>query len=342
MEPAAEATARFARNSMFALTLAVLLFWPGAAAPNRAPALVGEVPSVVVFVLDDVSAFYLPGLPLPSLDALAQKGVRFDRAYGMPVCYPARRSPERYGSIPCDPGPYLGPQVGDIPPGQMFLEAGFRTAGFGKWHLGEDPLGRPWPMAPFAHGFQHWQAGVPGNVDNCGGRNYRRWARMEDGAAFLESAYQTSEIVASFHSWWATRAGRSSATSRCKPRTSPSTVRRRNSCRPATRPRPTRARMVAPPSTGHLRDSVSFVPCLRDPSQRTRAYVHVQLDDSATSTLPDIAVVSARFKLREVGGLQSFYDLRDDPLEEHSLALDDPAHRKELALRRAWLEANRR
>ena len=121
-------------------------------------------------------------------DALAARGVVFERAYGGPICHPARRAllsgavwAQRYGSIPCDPGPLPGPQVGDLPLPELFRAAGYQTAGFGKWHLGEDPTSPDWPRAPFAHGFDHCRAGIPANVELCGGRNYRRWARMEGG-----------------------------------------------------------------------------------------------------------------------------------------------------------------
>jgi len=166
-------------------------------------------PSVVVIVLDDISALDLPGLPLPSLSALASKGVLFERAYGQPVCHPARRTmlsgevwPLRAGSIPCEPNPGTPPQVGDLPLPALFDAAGYQTAGFGKWHLGLNPTGAPWPTAPSAHGFEHWFAGIPANVELCGGRNYRTWLRMEEGRAFLFSGYHTQELVTSFLNWW--------------------------------------------------------------------------------------------------------------------------------------------
>jgi len=189
--------------ALAALLYALLLSWP---APQGTSV---RAPSAVVIVLDDISALDLPGLPLPSLARLAAKGVVFERAYGQPVCHPARRTilsgevwPNRAGSIPCEPIPGTPPQVGELPLPALFDAAGYQTAGFGKWHLGVNPTGAPWPSAPSAHGFQHWFAGIPANVELCGGRNYRTWLRMEEGRTFLFSGYHTQELLASFSSWW--------------------------------------------------------------------------------------------------------------------------------------------
>lgn len=186
--------------SFLPASLALLAFTADGA-DGAAPAR----PEVVVFVLDDVSTFDLPGLPLPNLAALAARGVVFERAYGAPVCHPARRTllsgevwPGRDGSIPCEPDNEAPPPLGALPLPALFAQAGYATLGFGKWHLGEDPLGGPWEFAPFTHGFQHWFAGVPANVVRCGGRNYRVWLRMEEGSSALFRGYQTLELVDSF------------------------------------------------------------------------------------------------------------------------------------------------
>jgi arylsulfatase A-like enzyme len=410
------------------LSCLALLCAPGAPAWGPPAAFAAGGPDAVVFVLDDMSVFDLAGLPLPGIDALAARGVVFERAYGMPVCHPARRAllsgevwPQRHGSIPCDPGPFLGPQVGDLPLPELFRAAGFRTAGFGKWHLGEDPTSPDWPRAPFAHGFDHWRAGIPANVELCGGRNYRRWARMEEGVTYLSGGYHTSVLVDSFLGWWPYVRGPRMAwvafqsahqpfhrpPPELLPPGWPPTPDTRsmyeamivsadtalgqmlagidlartvvvlvgdNGTPETVSPDPAKAKqttfergihvpmIIAGPgirpgvcrSVVHLvdvfetlrelcgldrsapaRDAVSLVPCLRDPAQRPRPYAYVQLEE-------DLAVVSARFKLREAQGVQSFYDLELDPLEEHPIPPGEPRYRKELAIHRAWLEENRR
>lgn len=162
-------------------------------------------PEVVVFVLDDISTFDLAGLPLPNLQALAARGVVFERAYGAPVCHPARRTmlsgevwTHKEGSIPCEPHNGDPPPLGTLPLAQLFADAGYLTMGFGKWHLGEDPLGGPWEYAPMRHGFHHWFAGLGANVERCGGRNYRIWQRFEEGTSEMVRTYQTLDVVDRF------------------------------------------------------------------------------------------------------------------------------------------------
>lgn len=411
------------------ILLSALVAVPGSApqqpAALRVPA---PPPDVALFVLDDMSTDDLVGLELPALESLARRGVRFERAYGLPVCHPARRSllsgelwTHNNASNPCNPGNHEGPQIGDLPLPQLFLSAGFETAGFGKWHLGEHPLGEPWPTAPFAHGFRHWFAGVPANVELCGGRNYRRWVRMEEGLTSFEATYQTSAIVSTFHSFWSAQRGPRFAyvafqsahepfhrpPPELLPPNYPPTPDPRsqyeamivsadmalgqmladidlartyvvvlgdNGTPESLAPDPLKAKqttfergihvpmVIAGPGVNpgvsrsvvhavdvfatlqelyglapglHPRDGISLVPILRNAAQRTRTHVFVQYRD-------ELVAVSARFKLREKAGVQAFYDLEADPLEEHPLALDDPDFRHEIAQHRLWLEAGRR
>jgi arylsulfatase A-like enzyme len=174
-------------------------------APMAQDAAAPPAPEVVVFVLDDISTFDLAGLPLPNLKGLAARGVLFERAYGAPVCHPARRTmlsgevwTHKDGSIPCEPHNGEPPPLGALPLAQLFADAGYLTMGFGKWHLGEDPLAGPWEYAPFSHGFEHWFAGLGANVERCGGRHYRLWQRFEEGTSGFVHSYQTLDVLDSF------------------------------------------------------------------------------------------------------------------------------------------------
>jgi len=182
---------------MDCLALLLCLAANGSSAPRNEP----PPPEVVVFVLDDISTFDLAGLPLPNLQALAARGVVFERAYGAPVCHPARRTmlsgevwTHKEGSIPCEPHNGDPPPLGALPLAQLFSDAGYLTMGFGKWHLGEDPLGGPWEYAPLRHGFHHWFAGLGANVERCGGRHYRIWQRFEEGTSEMVRVYQTLDL----------------------------------------------------------------------------------------------------------------------------------------------------
>lgn len=98
----------------------------------------------VVFIMTDTTRFDMLGcygnkdMKTPNLDALAEEGVRFERAYTcQPVCGPARSSiftglfPHSNGSI-TNSYP-LGANVKTI--GQRLRDNGIHTAFVGKWHL---------------------------------------------------------------------------------------------------------------------------------------------------------------------------------------------------------------
>jgi arylsulfatase A-like enzyme len=107
----------------------------------------GRPPHVVFVVADDMgwrdTAYQgHPVVKTPHLDDMAGKGVRFDYFYpGGNVC-----SPGRY-SIMTGRTPFRGGlhYLGGIPPHEVTVAkalktAGYRTAHFGKWHLGLCPV----------------------------------------------------------------------------------------------------------------------------------------------------------------------------------------------------------
>ena len=97
-------------------------------------------PNVVLFMADDMGAecvgVYGAGdYKTPRIDALAQKGMRFDHAFSTPLCTPSR--------VQIMTGKYNGQnyrEFGFLPPdertfGHMMREAGYRTLIAGKWQL---------------------------------------------------------------------------------------------------------------------------------------------------------------------------------------------------------------
>lgn len=100
-------------------------------------------PNIIWFIDDQHRAQALscagdPNVNTPNLDTLAAQGVRFDGAVsGMPLCCPFRGSlvASRYPHK-CVPGHEY--PIPDNQPtiAQAFNNAGYRTAWFGKWHLG--------------------------------------------------------------------------------------------------------------------------------------------------------------------------------------------------------------
>lgn len=100
-------------------------------------------PNVILIMTDDqgygqAGYYNHPVLKTPSLDAMAENGLRFDRFYaGAPVCSPTRasvltgRSNDRTGVV--DHGFNLQPEEKTLP--AALKNIGYATGHFGKWHL---------------------------------------------------------------------------------------------------------------------------------------------------------------------------------------------------------------
>jgi len=113
-------------------------------------------PNILLIVADDMGyadVGFQGGrdIPTPNIDALARNGIRFTDAYvSGPYCSPTRaglmtgRYPQRFGH---EFNPVGNPESGlplDQPTMADRLKAvGYRTALFGKWHLGSAPSSRP-------------------------------------------------------------------------------------------------------------------------------------------------------------------------------------------------------
>ncbi|MCK5464769.1 MAG: sulfatase-like hydrolase/transferase [Bacteroidales bacterium] len=104
-----------------------------------------ERPNILFIMTDQHFADVMSGvvgdeyIKTPHLDALAESGVRFDRAYAPnPLCIPARNSifsgyyPFQTG-IQHNTGTKLPKQM--VCMGKHFKDAGYDTGYFGKWHI---------------------------------------------------------------------------------------------------------------------------------------------------------------------------------------------------------------
>jgi len=128
-------------------------------------------PNIVFILCDDLGygdlGCYGSSIRTPNLDRLASEGIRctnFDSAD--PVCSPSRaalltgRYPTRVGVprvlFPQDQG---GLDVGETTLANVAKGQGFKTACFGKWHLG-----RPDQYLPTSRGFDHY-FGIPYSND---------------------------------------------------------------------------------------------------------------------------------------------------------------------------------
>lgn len=192
-----------------ALVLLVLL----SCAPTRA-LRAGPAGDVLIVVLDDVAQADVDELSAagwtPTIDSLAASGVAYSRAYANPVCSPSRRSLVFSTWYFNESGVGCDPFVGAPPDSLTSIAEVFsgETGLFGKWHLGEDPLGGAWELAPNRHGFDAWR-GIPGNINlgSCGGTSYSNWYRVvTDGSTIvssgLSSTFNPLQVEQDLTAWW--------------------------------------------------------------------------------------------------------------------------------------------
>ena len=160
---------------------AALGAWGLAAAALINPAAAQVAPEVkpnVVFILADNVGYgdlgpygggELRGAPTPRIDALARQGVRLTQYLVEAACSPSRaalmtgqysiRNGLSLVVVPKSPATLPGSAY---TMGQLFKDAGYATAIFGKWHLGGD-IGEDPQSLPGAHGFDEFY-GIPPNT----------------------------------------------------------------------------------------------------------------------------------------------------------------------------------
>lgn len=129
------------KNLMLAITVGGVL----------ASSVFAEKPNILLIMADDLG-YHDVGfhgskhIKTPHLDWLAENGCRFtDGHVAASVCSPSRagmvtgRYQQRFGhEANCPPRPN-GMDVNERTIGQALKECGYRTALFGKWHLGDEP-----------------------------------------------------------------------------------------------------------------------------------------------------------------------------------------------------------
>lgn len=145
-------------------------------------------PNIVLIIADDMGwgdvGYNGSEIRTPSLDRLAESGVRLDRFYATPACSATRASLMTGQSTARTGVKRAIFQVSDaslplelrILP-EFLRDAGYRTALVGKWHLGHASR----QMLPLARGFDYaygYLTGGIGHYDHVGGGR-RDWHRNE-------------------------------------------------------------------------------------------------------------------------------------------------------------------
>ncbi|MBL8177755.1 MAG: arylsulfatase [Bryobacterales bacterium] len=148
----------------------------GTSAAASLAAQPAKKPNVVLVLMDNLGwgelgvygGGILRGAPTPRIDKLASEGMRLLNFNVEAQCVPSRASllTGRYavrtgnGSVPLD-SPIYGLLKWEYTLAEMFLDAGYSTAMYGKWHLGQTS-GR----FPTDHGFQEWY-GIPNSSNDA-------------------------------------------------------------------------------------------------------------------------------------------------------------------------------
>ncbi|MDG2389915.1 MAG: sulfatase-like hydrolase/transferase [Planctomycetaceae bacterium] len=158
------------------------------ASAERANSEETHPPDIVLIVADnlgygDLSCYGCPDIKTPHIDSIAEEGVRFTNFYSNgPECSPTRtalltgRYQQRISGLECALGTGNVGRYDDaialaeehnlgLPPDESVLipamnEAGYKTVGLGKWHLGYEKH-----LLPPHHGFDYFLASLGGTID---------------------------------------------------------------------------------------------------------------------------------------------------------------------------------
>ena len=143
-----------------------------------APATTRRAHPNVIFILaddlgyGDLGCYGGTDVSTPNIDALAASGTRFSQFYvTAPVCTPSRISflTGRHYNYGVESN--VGMKPSEVTLAEMFGSAGYRTALFGKWHMGIPP-----DNAPHSQGFDEFMGFKNGAMDNYS--HYYYWGGL--------------------------------------------------------------------------------------------------------------------------------------------------------------------
>lgn len=171
------------------------------------PSCAARKPNILVIVGDDMGyadvGFHgCSDIPTPHLDALARSGMRFTNGYvSGPYCSPTRaglmtgRYQQRFGhefnpSMQESRASGAGLPLTETTMADRFKAAGYRTAMFGKWHLGANDN-----QHPLSRGFEQFYGFLDGEHSYLEPRENPNSPVLDGRTPVSEMKYLTEEIA---------------------------------------------------------------------------------------------------------------------------------------------------
>jgi arylsulfatase A-like enzyme len=192
-----------AMNHHFGKTAILLVSIGWVLEPSSVFAAASQRPNVILIMTDDQGYGDLgvhgnPVIKTPNLDRFARESVESESFYVCPVCAPTRASlmTGRYNYRTGVTDTWLGRAMmhGDeVTIAEMLREAGYRTAIFGKWHLGDC-----YPMRPMDQGFERSLVHTGGGLCQPSGppdNSYFNPSLLDNGERIKTTGYCTDVYV---------------------------------------------------------------------------------------------------------------------------------------------------
>ncbi|MCK4565390.1 MAG: sulfatase-like hydrolase/transferase [Verrucomicrobia bacterium] len=167
----------------------------------------------ILFIFSDDHRYDLlgsidPEIHTPNLDALASSGVRFDTAIATTaICSPARAAvlTGRYGSQNGVMGLAASIHNSEVTFADYLKGAGYRTAQFGKWHIGNTPASVGFDTYARIYGNGSWfnrsiDSNIPGMPTDLGGTFYEEF--MANRVIEYVSNHVATATAEPFVLWW--------------------------------------------------------------------------------------------------------------------------------------------
>ncbi|MBT8184000.1 MAG: arylsulfatase [Eudoraea sp.] len=180
------------KSLITAIGISILLFALNSCKSTTEDQIVNsDVPPNIVLILTDdqgwgdLSYNGNTNFETPNIDALAQKGSSFENFYVQPVCSPTRaelltgRYFTRLGVYSTSAGGERF-NLGETTIAEIFREAGYATAAYGKWHSGMQA-----PYHPNARGFDDYYGFASGHWGNYFDPVLEHNGEMVKGKGFL-------------------------------------------------------------------------------------------------------------------------------------------------------------